>query len=289
MYIPESELIINPDGSIYHLNLLPEDLSPLIITVGDQERVSKVSSYFDEIEVKKSKREFACHTGIYKGKRISVISTGIGTDNIDIVFNEVDALFNIDFNTRQETANKTQLTFIRLGTSGSVQADVPIDQFLISETAIGIDNLNMFYSVSEVTSLQDKEAKIKAHLDLPLNIYTVKADTDLVQHFAKHGDFILGNTLTSIGFYGPQGRRLRNQVRNEGFLDHLSKFKDGDYRITNLEMETSGIYLMADNLGHRAISINALLANRQLGTFSNQAGETVDRMIQNALDIIALL
>ncbi len=286
MPIAESELIINEDGSIYHLNLRPGDLAETIITVGDQERVLEVSKYFDKIELRKQKREFTCHTGYLGGKRLSVISTGIGTDNIDIVFNEIDALFNVDFETRNLRRELTPLKFIRLGTSGCIQADIAVDQLLISESAIGIDNLNVFYTIEEEHKDHDLERALKENLPHDLNTYSVLGSKSLHQLFIKDPLYISGTTFTSIGFYGPQGRNVRSSVKNRNLIDDFSSITWNGKRITNLEMETSGIYTLAANLGHEAISINALLANRQLGTFSKNPAQTVEKMIKSALAII---
>ncbi|GLR16348.1 nucleoside phosphorylase [Portibacter lacus] len=284
MPIASSELILNDDGSIYHLNLLPGDLATTIITVGDQERVFEISKYFDEIEIKKHKREFTCHTGYIGAKRISVISTGIGTDNIDIVFNEIDALFNVDFETREIKEEITVLNFIRLGTSGSLQEDIPLGQFLISEIAVGIDNMNAFYEVPPAFQDLYTDTKVTRFFTKNLNAYSVKADKSLVNTFASHPEFIKGKTLTSIGFYAPQGRAIRYNIKANSRINQVVSAG-----ITNLEMETSGIYLLASVLGHRAVSINAILANRQLGTFAENPGKVVDNMIKKALNIIVEL
>ena len=289
MPIADSELILNPDGSIYHLNLLPGDLAEIIITVGDQERVKEVSKHFSKIEVEKQKREFTCCTGLYKDKRISVISTGIGTDNIDIVFNEIDALFNIDFKKKTIKEDFTRLKFIRLGTSGCIQSDIDLDQILISEVAVGIDNMNLFYNIDKEDKDQVLEKILLESKLGPFNLYAVKGDSELIKAFTAKSNFILGSTLTSIGFYGPQGRKLRGRSKHDDFINNISEVKWNNKRLTNLEMETSGIYLLAANLGHSAISINALLANRQKGTFSLNPKKTVDKMILKSLDIIAEL
>lgn len=284
MPIAKSELILNDDGSIYHLNLLPGDLAETIITVGDQERVDEVSKYFDTIVLKKQKREFTCHTGYIGKKKLSVISTGIGTDNIDIVFNEVDALFNIDFKTREIKEEIAVLDFIRLGTSGSLQKEIPLGQFLISEVAVGIDNMNRFYEVP--THLSDKalEEQLRSIYGDAFNAYAIKADPALKRLFENEEDFIFGRTLTSIGFYGPQGRSVRNSLLFPEFIDQSAAFG-----LSNLEMETSGIYLIAGNLGHRALSINAILADRSSGTFAKNPAEIVDSMIRRAFEIILTL
>tara|TARA_R110002124_G_scaffold138576_6_gene302107 strand:- start:39206 stop:40087 length:882 start_codon:yes stop_codon:yes gene_type:complete len=288
--LSQSELILNPDGSIYHLNLKPRDIAPIVITVGDPDRVVDVSKHFEAIEVAIHKREFKTHTGIYRGKRITVISTGIGTDNIDIVFNELDALVNIDFETRKVKKKLTQLDIIRIGTSGAIQTDIPIDGFLVSEMAIGFDNLLHFYGNTSFLHQDFSEAFIKhtqwnAKKSVP---YVVAADEHLLKRFISEG-FYKGCTATNVGFYGPQGRILRLPLEDSELNDKLAAFIYKDKRITNLEMETSGIYGMAKLLGHRAVSLNAILANRADGSFSQKPKETVDKLIARTLDIIATL
>ncbi|MEC3964590.1 nucleoside phosphorylase [Flagellimonas halotolerans] len=283
-----SELILNPDGSIYHLNLLPDDIATTIITVGDPERVREVSKYFDSIEMKKSKREFVTHTGYYSGKRISVISTGIGTDNIDIVFNELDALANIDFQSRQIKSQKKQLSFIRVGTSGSLQPDIPVDSFLMSSTGIGLDNLLHFYDCGHIKN-KEMEQALAAYLNWSkynIHPYAVDFDKDLADIFTSNR-IRLGLTATNSGFYGPQGRVLRLNPAIADFNEKLAGFSFGDLRITNLEMETAAIYGIAKLHGHRAVSLNAILANRATGEFSKQGHKAVHELIQYTLERIA--
>lgn len=282
-----SELILNPDGSIYHLNLLPEDIATTIITVGDQNRVAEVSKYFDSIEVKKSKREFVTHTGLYKGSRITAISTGIGTDNIDITFNELDALANIDFQTRQIKAEKTRLNFIRVGTSGSIQADIPVDSFLMSTHGIGFDGLLHFYTSGQVRNLSLEE-KLQSYLGwnrYNIHPYVVDADQDLMEIFASNR-IRYGATGTNSGFYGPQGRSLRLQTQIPDFNEKLAGFAFENQRITNLEMETAAMYGLSKMLGHRAISLNVILANRATLEFSKQGHQSIDALIQYTLEKI---
>lgn len=286
MEIPASELIINPDGSIYHLNILPEDIAETIITVGDQDRVPEVSKYFDIIEIKKHKREFCCHTGYLNGKRLSVISSGIGTDNIDIVINEIDALFNIDLSSRAVKRNLTQLKFYRLGTSGSIQRDVPVESFVVSRCGISADNLNLFYNIPESHHLKDLSERLQNVFGANSNFYAVKGSDSLLSDFTARKEFIPGNTYSAIGFYGPQGRSLRNQLVNTNFMDELVRFNEGGQLITNIEMETSGIYLLAANLGHEALSINVILANRSSGQFSKAPKIAIDKLIKTSLEII---
>lgn len=285
--IQNSELVLNEDGSIYHLNLKPEQLATTVITVGDPDRVAHISKYFDTLEVDVHKREFKTHTGTYKGKRISVVSTGIGTDNIDIVLNELDALVNIDFETRQVKENLTQLTIIRIGTSGSIQPEIPIDSFLFSEAAIGFDSLLHFYANTNFLDTALSEAFVTHTNWNPQKSkpYVVSADEDLKKLFSSHG-MLQGITATNVGFYGPQGRVLRLQTEDMGMNDKIASFAFNGRKITNLEMETSGIYGMARLLGHKAVSLNAILANRANGTFSKNPIETVDRLILHTLHIL---
>lgn len=285
--IQNSELILNDDGSIYHLNLKPEQLATTIITVGDPDRVAHISKHFDTIETEVHKREFKTHTGTYKGKRISVISTGIGTDNIDIVFNELDALVNIDFETRQIKETLTQLTIIRIGTSGAIQAEIPLDSFLFSEAAIGFDNLLHFYANTSFLDTALSEAFVTHTQWNPQKSkpYVVSADEELKKMFSSHG-MLQGITATNVGFYGPQGRVLRLETEDMTMNDKLASFSYKGRKITNLEMETSGIYGMARLLGHKAISLNAILANRANGTFSTQPIALVDQLILQTLHIL---
>lgn len=285
MTIAESELILNPDGSIYHLNLRPEQLAETIITVGDPDRVAYVTKYFDTIEYKVKKREFHTQTGIYKGHRITVISTGIGTDNIDIVFNELDALVNIDFDTRKIKDTHTSLQIIRIGTSGTIQSNIPIDSFIVSEIAIGFDSLLHFYDSHHVQSPEVSKALTK-HLNWDKNKsipYTVSADKTLENHMVSNL-VQKGITVTNVGFYGPQGRVLRLPLQDNKLNDKITSFSYENKKITNLEMETAGIYGMAKLLGHKAVSMNAILANRATGEFSKDPKDIIDKLIQYTLD-----
>jgi len=285
MKLKTSELIINNDGSIYHLNLLPEDLATTIITVGDPDRVSNVTKYFDTIEVSKQKREFKTETGYYKGKRITVISTGIGTDNIDIVFNELDALVNIDFKTRTIKPNHTSLDIIRIGTSGTIQNTIPIDSFLISELAVGFDSLLHFYDSKHVqhTALSEALMQQTDWSEDKSTPYVVAYDESLGSKF-KSDKVINGFTATNVGFYGPQSRVLRLNLQDNQLNDKLANFNFEGNQITNLEMETAGIYGLAKLLGHKAVSMNAILANRATGDFSENADKTIDDLIVYCLD-----
>tara|TARA_R110002051_G_scaffold325867_1_gene432584 strand:- start:123203 stop:124075 length:873 start_codon:yes stop_codon:yes gene_type:complete len=284
MQLKPSELILNADQSIYHLNLLPQDLADTIITVGDPDRVALVSNYFDTIEVQKGKREFITHTGMLNGKRISVISTGIGTDNIDIVLNELDALVNINFNNRTIHKEKKQLDIIRIGTSGSIQPEIPIDSVIISELAIGFDSLLRFYDASPVMH-SEMETEFISHTNwskYKSRPYIVSYDQYLASKF-EGLHFYKGFTATNVGFYGPQGRVLRLKTEDDGLNDKLASFGFKGLKITNLEMETSGIYGLAKLLGHRAISLNAIIANRSTGEFSENPAEVMDTLIQKTL------
>ncbi len=290
MTLQASEFILNEDGSIYHLNLLPEQLATTVITVGDPDRVSHVTKHFDTIEHKVHKREFHTQTGTYKGKRISVISTGIGTDNIDIVFNELDALVNIDFKTRKVKKDLTSLDIIRIGTSGSIQADIPIDSFLVSETAVGFDSLLHFYKSKDILDLGFSDA-LESHLIFPKengSPYVVNGNSELLSYF-NDSNYYKGTTVTNCGFYGPQGRVLRLALNNPNLNDRMASFKHSGKRITNLEMETAGIYGLSLLLGHRALSLNAIVANRATGEFSKNPTGTVAKLIVNALDKIAII
>lgn len=285
MNLQASELILNGNGSIYHLNLLPENIAETIITVGDQDRVEKVTRHFEKIEFKVQKREFHTQTGYFKGKRITVISTGIGPDNIDIVFNELDALANIDFKTRSLKNECKRLDFIRIGTSGSVQQEIPVDSFLASEKAVGLDGILHFYQGEEI---QDHEfAKAFSHhlgwFKRKADPYVVAGDEELLQKMLSPKMY-RGITATNIGFYAPQGRSLRLGLQDEEMNAKLTSFKFGEAKITNLEMETSAMYALAKLLGHRALSLNAIIANRVTGQFSKDPKRLVDDLIIYTLE-----
>ena len=285
-----SELILNQDGSIYHLNLKPGDIAPIVITVGDPERVGQITRHFDTIRLTKQKREFKTQTGRFRESEITVISTGIGTDNIDIVLNELDALVNVDFKTREIKPERVALKIIRVGTSGALQKNIPLDSYVISERAVGFDNLMQFYK-SEVIRQADLEMHLKKHMGWGperSTPYAVKADDALLSHF-KSDRTIAGVTATNCGFYGPQGRKIRLLPADKNFNKKLEQFTYQGFKITNLEMETSGIYGLAKLLGHQAISLNAILANRALGTFSNRPQKTIDDLITYTLSRIISL
>jgi len=285
MPIKASEFIQNPDGSVYHLNLLPEHLADTVITVGDPDRVERITRHFDKVELKVRKREFHTQTGYYRGKRISVISSGIGPDNIDIVINELDALVNIDFKTRELKKETTSLDIIRIGTSGSIQEEIPVDSFLISESAIGFDGLLHFYDSEHVQNKEFAEAFIK-HLDWSKQKaapYVVNASENLINRMEGLGVH-KGVTGTNIGFYGPQGRILRLALQDDKMNDKMASFSFNNRKLTNLEMETSAIYGLSKLLGHNALSMNAIIANRAAGTFSKDPKKVVDDLIKYSLE-----
>ncbi len=283
--IPESELILNPDGSVYHLNLRPEHIAETIITVGDPDRVKAVAKYLDEEEFSFGKREFHTVTGRLGNKRLSIVSTGIGTDNIDIVFNELDALVNIDLESREVKEQKTVLNFIRIGTSGCLRPDIPVDAFLYSSYGLGADGLGAFYYLETDSETKAIQKDLESRFDFPLPPYLVKGSDFLAEKIG--GGMHSGITVTCTGFYGPQGRELRLKSKIAESLPKLGEFKFGEIGITNFEMETAGIYLMANLLGHRALSCNALLANRINGEFSKTPKETTERLIQTVLEKIS--
>lgn len=280
MTIQDSELILNSDGSIYHLNLKPEHISKDIIFVGDQYRVDIVANYFENIEFSTQKREFKTITGTYKGKRITVISTGIGPDNIDIVLNELDALVNIDLDTRKLKEKHTSLNIIRIGTSGSLQPDIPVDSFLLSSHALDINGMLRSYQVESIGNLDIEKAFIKhtswsIHKATPL---VIKNSSELEKKLSSDKVYT-GITATAGGFYGPQGRVLRLPLQDNELNKKIDSFKYFEHKVTNLEMETSAIYGLSKLLGHNAVSMNAIIANRANGTFSNAPKEIVENLI----------
>jgi len=285
MKIKSSELILNPDGSVYHLNLRPEHLAENIIFVGDQNRVDRISRHFDTIEFSTQKREFKTHTGTYKGKRFSVISTGIGPDNIDIVVNEIDALFNIDLETREIKKELTSVNIVRIGTSGSLQADIPVNSFVLSQYGLGLDNMMRSYLIDDITDYAMEEAFIAhTHWDLRKGRpYFIQNSPWLEEKLSSDRTF-KGITGTAGGFYGPQGRVLRLAIQDPELNHKIDNFTFNNYRITNFEMETSAIYGLAKLLGHHAVSLNTIIANRANGTFSEDPYAAVDQLILYTLD-----
>ncbi|MGE0088133.1 MAG: nucleoside phosphorylase [Bacteroidales bacterium] len=286
MDLKASELIINQDGSIFHLHLLPEEIADDIILVGDQGRVETVASFFDSIEVKKHNREFNTITGKYKNKRISVISTGIGTDNIDIVVNELDALANIDLKTRTIKKEHRSLNLIRIGTSGSLQKHVPVDSFLMSQRSIGFDGLLNFYANrNKIADIEFEKALLK-HLNwleiLPYP-YIVNASEKLVKKMESK-ELLKGITISAPGFYGPQGRQLRLPIWKEDINDQIEAFDYKGQKITNYEMECSAIYGLSGLLGHNALTICVIIANRALKEFSKDYQPPMKKLINYVLD-----
>ncbi len=285
--IPESELIINNRGAIYHLDVRPEELADTIIVVGDPERVKKVSVHFDKIEHQLQHREFITHTGYIGNKHLSVVSTGIGPDNIDIVLNELDALANIDFETRMIKEKLTKLNIIRFGTSGSLQADIPVDSFVASTHGLGLDNLLNFYSYEKTDAENDMTNAFIAQTNLDVaitNPYAFAGSNILLQKFDDA--FHKGITVTCPGFFGPQGRVLRLGLRSPGLVDKLTQFNFNNNRITNFEMETSAIYGLGKLMGHECMSVNAVVANRVVKEFSKDSNATVEKLIKKSLEAL---
>ena len=292
-YYPPSELIINPDGSIYHLGVRPDEIGDIIITVGDQNRVPMISKHFDQLEVQREKREFKTHTGLIGQKRITVISTGIGPDNIDIVINELDALANIDLARREAYQEHRTLTFIRLGTTGGLSKATPVDDIICSSFGLGFDNLLNFYdwepNSAEQQMINDWNSFVEKHqFVLPMIPYAVEGSKDILQHLSD--GYHKGITITAPGFYAPQGRQLRASSRlSATVMDGLRTFRSNDYAITNLEMETSAIYGLCRILGHQALSCNVVLANRENNTFSSDPKGAVENLIVKMLERITTL
>lgn len=278
--IPDSELILNPDGSVFHLHLLPHQISDTIILVGDPSRVDMVSNNFDRIDYKVQNREFATHTGIFNHKKVTVLSTGIGTDNIDIVVNELDALVNIDLEQRLVKKEHTKLKLIRIGTSGALQEDIDVDSFVLSQYGLGMDGLLHFYK----HEFKEEAALLNAFIEqtglaAPLNSpYLVKGSTQLFDLF-KEG-MHTGITATACGFYGPQGRRLRLDMAVEGLNEKLTAFNHNNVKVTNFEMETSALYGLSALLGHEAITACAIIANRIKKEYSKDYKATVDKLVK---------
>jgi len=285
--IEASELIINDRGAVYHVNCRPEEIAHTIITVGDPDRVKEVSKYFDKIEFKNNHREFVTHTGYLGNKRLSVTSTGIGPDNIDIVLNELDALVNIDFETRTIKEKLTSLNIIRVGTSGSLQKEIPIDSFVASTHGLGLDNLLHFYLDSSNEEEKQLLQAFKTHTQVHQGIsepYINGAAVSLLKEFVT--GFHQGITVTCPGFYGPQGRVLRMGLKQPQLIDRLTSFSFGQHRISNFEMETSAIYGMGKILGHHCLSLSAIVANRITKEFSKDGGAAVENLIKKTLEII---
>lgn len=290
MPIASSELVLNPDGSIYHLKLLPEQLADHIIVVGDQGRVASVSAHFDEIEHQVSNREFVTHTGTYKGKRISAISTGIGPDNIDIVINELDALVNIDLKTREIKSEKKSLNIIRIGTSGTLHADIPVDSVIVSKYGLGFDGVLQYYAHQQNADEHALEEAFLRQVNLPSGAakpYFIKSSDKLFDLISE--GFYTGITATAGGFYGPQGRTLRLKCAVENLNEQLAAFKHSSGRITNFEMETSALYGLSKLLGHNACTACAIIANRATLAYSKDYKPVIASLIKTVLDRIVKL
>lgn len=285
MSIKESELILNSDGSVYHLNLKPEHIANDIILVGDQNRVEIITKHFESIEFSRQKREFKTRTGTFKGKRLTVISTGIGPDNIDIVINELDALVNIDLNTRQPKSNLTSLNFLRIGTSGSLQKDIPVDSIVLSTHGLDINGMLHFYQIDSICNSEYEEAFIKfTNWDSKKARPIIIENSNILEQKFDSKTIHKGLTATAAGFYGPQGRVLRLPLQDANLNLKMDNFNFKDMRITNFEMETSAIYGLSKLLGHNALSLNAIIANRANGTFSKDSKLAVEHLIKYALE-----
>ena len=279
----QSDLILNKDKSIYHLSLKPEHIADRIITVGDPGRVHLVSRHFDRVDFEMNRREFITHTGKYQGKKITVISSGMGTGNVEILMTELDAIVNIDLKKREPKARKRKLKIIRIGTSGAIQQDIPLDSHIMSEYAIGLDSLMHFYNFKQRAFPKEVACAFQKTLDLPYEPYCVKASDELMDKFQ---DIRRGNTLTCHGFYAPQGRSLRSAITYPDLVDKLMYFHVNDFWLTNLEMETAGYYAMSKLLGHKVVSMNAILANRVTGKFSKDPNKAVHSLIMKVLEQI---
>jgi uridine phosphorylase len=286
-YYAETELVLNSKKQVYHLGLSANNLAHKIILVGDQDRVSMVSEFFEKIEHKSQHREFVCHTGIYKGKRISAISTGIGTDNIDITINELDALVNIDLENRIERDEKISLEIIRIGTCGILQENIPVHSYILSSHACGFDNVAHFYKINFSAFELDLAQKINDFLDFPKSIktYFSSANEDLVRRLSSK-DTQIGITVTSSGFYGPQGRTLRIPTHTPDIHLLLAKFIEKDLKILNFEMESSALFALGKELGHRCATICLGIANRPNLQFSSDSKAEMQKLISYTLERI---
>lgn len=286
--IAESELILNARGAVYHLNVRPEELAGTIITVGDPDRVKAVSKHFDRLEGSWQHREFVTHTGFIGDKRLSVVSTGIGTDNIDIVLNELDALANIDFSTRTVKETPVSLQIIRLGTAGSLQENIPVDSFVVSSHGLGLDNLLHFYNYHNTPEEQQLLEAFRGQIRLQpgaIRPYLIEASAELSGRFTE--GFHTGITVTCPGFYAPQGRVLRGALSHPDLIGQLTGFSFENRHITNFEMETAGIYGLGRVLGHECLSVSTIVANRISQEFSRDGNAAVEKMIAKAMEIIA--
>lgn len=284
--ISETDLVLNRDGSVYHLALLPKHISDTVLTVGDPSRVNVISQFFDSIEFEMNRREFITQVGIYKGKKVTVISTGIGTDNIEIFFTEIDALVNVDLKTREPKARKKKLKIIRIGTSGALQEDIPVGSFLASDYAVGFDNLMTFYDLKQDEMERSVGEDIRKKIKLPFTPYVVRGSEALRKQIGT--DMLVGNTITAPGFFAPQGRSVRIPSKYPKLLDDLNSYhhRGSDFWMANFEMETAGYYAMARLLGHEVLSANAIIANRIKNKFSKDPNKIVEGLIEVVLNRI---
>ena len=284
----EAQLVLNGDGAVYHLNLKPGQLADTVFLVGDPARAGVIAGYFDEIEFKTSNREINTYTGFYKGKRLSVLSTGMGTDNIEICVNEIDALFNIDFETRLPKEDKTSLNLIRIGTSGALQPEIPVeDSFLASAYAIGLDGLAYFYEDGPFVMEREMTASFINQMEWDENLprpYAIKGSNELINRLGT--DIPKGITLTAPGFYAPQGRELRLKTTDNTIIERARKFKYNNYQVTNFEMETSALYALSAMLGHEALTVCNIIANRLSNKFAPDYHQSMSKLIQLMLDRI---
>ena len=286
--IPESELVLHPDGSVYHLKILPENLADTIILVGDPQRVEMISDYFDKIEFKGFNREIYTQTGYYRNKRLTVMSTGMGTDNIDIVMNELDALVNIDLNSRIPKEKHTTLDIIRIGTSGAIQPDIPLNAFIISEYALGLDGLLNFYEKKEKVIDQELTQAFIKNTNWPVSLplpYAVRASEKLLNIFDD--GLVRGITVTAPGFYGPQGRRLRLPLAFPDLNKKMEEFNFNNQNIVNFEMESSALFGLGKLLGHNTLTICVAIANRHNHIFNQYYNQAIQKLIELTLSKIA--
>jgi len=281
--IPESELVLNKDGSVYHLNLLPKHIADTVITVGDPNRVQQVSKHFDNVDFEMNRREFITHVGSYKGKKITVISTGMGTDNVEIFFTELDALINIDLKKREIKSKKRKLNIIRIGTSGGLQEDMPLGTHLLSDYGVGLDTLMCFYNLPQDKFEQEVGEELKQSLDLPFTPYVVRGSQMLKEKLSGN-DIVIGNTVTCPGFYAPQGRQIRAELKDPKLLEKLNYYHKNGFWLTNFEMETAGYYALGKMLGHEVMSANAIIANRIKNKFSKNSTKVIDSLIKKVLE-----
>jgi uridine phosphorylase len=280
--IPESELILNKDGSVYHLNLKPKHISDTILTVGDPSRVYMISKYFDDVDFEMNRREFITHVGTYKGKKITVISTGMGTDNVEIFMTELDALVNVDLKKREIKQRKKKLKIIRIGTSGALQEDLAIGSHLVSDYAVGLDTLMCYYNLPQDDFESQVGLELQVVTELPFVPYVARGSQSLKEQVGA--GMVVGNTVTCPGFYGPQGRQIRAEIKNKRLLESLNYYHKDDFWLTNFEMETAGYYALGRLLGHEVLSVNAIIANRIKNKFSKNPNKIIDSLIRKVLD-----